>query len=314
VKQEAVPFQAKQKRPAAYRFTRSEAIAGYLMAAPWLIGFVLFIFGPMVVSLYQSMTTWDLFTSPNWVGLQNYQTLFSNDPVFLQSLRVTSLYAFVSVPLQVILGLILATLLNQKIRLQSFFRTMFYLPSVIGGISVAIMFRWVFGTQFGLINSMLTMFGVTGPSWLGDPSWVLTSFILMSLWGSGASMLVYLGALQSVPTELYEAAEVDGAGTLRKWWRITVPLVTPAIFLNMVMGIIEALQEFTLPLVMTDGGPANASMFLVLYLYRHAFQFFQMGYASAIAWVLFIYIMILTILIFRSSSAWVYYEGSIQGR
>lgn len=293
---------------------RIEAIAGYLMAAPWLIGFVLFIAGPMVVSLYQSFTVWDMFSPPRWVGLDNFRILFQEDKDFLLSLRVTSIYAFVSVPLQVATGLILATLLNQKIRFRAAYRTIFYLPSVIGGISIAIMFRWVFGTQFGLLNNMLAMVGIEGPSWLGDPNWVLTAFIIMSLWGSGASMLVYLGALQGIPTELYEAADVDGAGSLIKFWRITVPLVTPAILLNMVMGIIEALQEFTLPLMMTDGGPANSSMFLVLYLYRHAFQYFQMGYASAVAWVLFIYIMILTLLIFRSSNAWVYYEGSIKGR
>lgn len=293
---------------------RAEAIAGYLMASPWMIGFLLFVAGPMVMSLYQSFTVWDMFSPPKWIGLENFRMLFQDDPDFQLSLRVTSIYAFVSVPLQVMLGLVLATLLNQKIRMRSVYRTIFYLPSVIGGISIAIMFRWVFGTQFGLLNNMLAMVGIEGPSWLGDPNWVLVSFILMSLWGSGASMLVYLGALQSIPTELYEAADVDGAGSLLKFFRITVPLVTPAILLNMVMGIIEALQEFTLPLMMTDGGPANSSMFLVLYLYRHAFQFFQMGYASAIAWVLFIYIMILTLLIFRSSNAWVYYEGSVKGR
>ncbi len=300
------------KKPLHYRTL--EAFSGYLMVSPWVIGFLVFIAGPMVASLYQSMTVWDLFTAPKWVGFQNYTKLFTNDPVFITALRVTSIYAFASVPLQVLVGLILATLLNQKIRLQSLFRTTYYLPSVIGGISTAIIFRWVFGSQFGILNYFLGLLGIEGPRWLGDPNWVVVSFIIMSLWGAGSSMLVYLGALQGIPTELYEAAEVDGAGSLLKWLRITVPLVTPAIFLNMVMGIIEALQEFVIPQTMTNGGPANSSMFIVLYLYQNAFQFSQMGYASAIAWILFIYILILTALIFRSSSAWVYYEGATKGK
>nr|PZN58634.1 MAG: ABC transporter permease [Chloroflexota bacterium] len=302
----------RKRRTTHYR--RAEAITGVLMASPWIIGFLVFVVGPMIYSLYLSMTRWDLFTPPRWIGLENYQQLLFNDPTFFQSLKITTIYAFVGVPLQVALGLVLATLLNQKIRFLSFFRSVYYLPSVIGGISVAIMFRWIFGTQFGLINSALRVIGIEGPSWLGDPNWVIVSFILMSLWGSGSSMLINLGALQNIPTELYEAADVDGAGTLAKFFRITIPMMTPVIFFNMVIGIIHALQEFVLPFVMTGGGPADASLFLVLYLYRNAFQFFQMGYASAIAWLLFFYILVLTLLIVRSSRAWVYYEGAIRGR
>ena len=293
---------------------RSEALTGILMASPWILGFLIFVAGPMTVSLYLSFTRWDLFTEPRWIGLRNYEQLIFRDARFLLSLKVTTIYAFVSVPLQVSLGLVLATLLNQKIRYLGFFRTVYYLPSVIGGIAVAVMFRWIFGTQFGLINSMLASFGIQGPSWLGDPDLVLVSFILMSMWGAGASMLIYLGALQGIPTELYEAADVDGAGTLTRFFRVTVPMMTPVIFFNMIMGIIGALQEFVLPFIMTRGGPANSSTFLVLYLYRNAFEIFKMGYASAIAWVLFLYIMVLTIFIIRSSSMWVYYEGSLKGR
>ena len=293
---------------------RGEALTGILMASPWILGFLIFIAGPMIVSLYLSFTRWDLFTAPRWIGLRNYEQLLFRDAKFLLSLKVTTIYAFVSVPLQVSLGLVLATLLNQKIRLLGFFRTVYYLPSVIGGIAVAVMFRWIFGTQFGLINSLLAGLGIKGPSWLGDPNLVLVSFILMSMWGAGASMLIYLGALQGIPSELYEAADVDGAGTLAKFFRVTVPMMTPVIFFNMVMGIIGALQEFVLPFIMTRGGPANSSTFLVLYLYRNAFELFKMGYASALAWILFLYIMALTIFIIRSSSMWVYYEGSLKGR
>ncbi len=293
---------------------QSEALTGILMASPWILGFIIFIAGPMLISLYLSFTRWDLFTEPRWIGLRNFEQLFLRDAKFLLSLKVTTIYAFVSVPLQVSLGLVLANLLNQKIRLLGFFRTVYYLPSVIGGIAVAVMFRWIFGTQFGLINSMLATLGIQGPSWLGDPDLVLVSFILMSMWGAGASMLIYLGALQGIPSELYEAADVDGAGNLARFLRITVPMMTPVIFFNMIMGIITALQEFVLPFIMTRGGPANSSTFLVLYLYRNAFELFKMGYASAIAWIIFIYIMVLTVFIIRSSSMWVYYEGSLKGR
>jgi multiple sugar transport system permease protein len=296
------------------RLKRAETISGYLMAAPWIVGFLVFVAGPMIASGYLSFTRWDLFTAPRWVGLDNYVTLLSDDANFLRSLKVTSIYAFVGVPLQVTVGLILAALLNQEIRFLGLFRSIYYLPSVVGGISVAIMFRWIFGTQNGIINASLRALGFQGPSWLGDPNWVLVAFILMSIWGAGQAMLIYLGALQGVPTELYEAADVDGAGPLTKFFRVTVPMVTPAIFFNLIMGIIAALQEFILPFAMTGGGPANASLFIVLYLYRNAFQLFQMGYASAIAWLLFIYILILTLLIFRSSSAWVHYEGARGGR
>lgn len=305
---------AKPSRGRQSNFRRGEAITGILMASPWIIGFLVFVAGPMIGSLYLSMTRWDLFTTPQWVGFENYVTLLTDDPTFIQSLKVTFVYAVVSVPLQVSVGLVLAALLNQKIRFLGIFRSLYYLPSVVGGLSVAIMFRWIFGTQYGLLNGVLRIFGVTGPSWLGDPNWVMVSFILMSLWGAGASMLIYLGGLQGIPTELYEAADVDGAGTVSKFLHITVPMMTPVIFFNLVIGIINALQEFVLPFAMTGGGPANSSLFIVLNLYRNAFQFFQMGYASAIAWVLFVIILVLTALIFRFSNAWVYYEGSIRGR
>ena len=305
------------KQPTAYArgsLRRREAVIGILMAMPWILGFIFFIAGPMIGSIVLSFTSWDLLTPIKWVGLRNYQKLAFDDPLIYQSLKVTSIYAFVSVPLQVVIGLILATMLNQQIRALSVFRSIYYLPSVIGGIAVAIMWRWVLGTQFGMVNVMLRRFGIEGPSWLGDPQWVLVSFILMSLWGTGGAMLIYLGGLQGIPSPLYEAAEVDGAGALRKFFYITVPMMTPVIFFNMVIAIIAALQEFVVPFVMTGGGPHNASLFLVLYLYQNGFQFFRMGYASAIAWVLFIYIMILTALVLRSSSAWVYYEGSMRGR
>ena len=303
---------SKNTRPAHYR--RREALTGYLMATPWILGFLIFIAFPMIASLYLSFTEWDLFTEPQYIGLENYTELIFDDPLFIRSLQVTFLYALFSVPLQIAFGLGLAQLLNQEIRALGMFRSIYYLPSVLSGVSIAIMFRWIFGTQYGLLNAALGMIGIEPISWLGDPGIVMISFIIMSIWGSGANMLIYLGALQNVPTELYEAAEVDGAGSFRRFFNVTIPMITPVIFFTMINGIIGALQEFQTPFILTEGGPNNASLFMVLYLYRNAFQWFQMGYASAIAWLLFIVVLIFTLIVVRSSSAWVHYEGSLRGR
>lgn len=295
--------------------TRSrESVAGWLFVAPWLAGFILLVAGPMLASAVLSLTSWDIVSPAKWVGLQNYRQALLNDPLVWHSLRLTTVYAVSAVPLQIALGLFLAVLLNQKIRFQSALRTIYYLPSVLAGVAVAILWRWIFSTEFGLINVLLRSVGVDGPSWLRDPFWVIVSFVLMSLWGVGGSMLINLAGLQSIPTELYEAAEVDGAGALRRFRVITLPMMSPVIFFNTVMGIIAALQIFTQPFIMTGGGPQNASLFFMLYLYDNAFTFFRMGYASALAWILFTYIMLLTLLVFRFSAAWVHYEGSLKGR
>lgn len=304
----------EKKKRSSLDHRQKESIVGYIMLSPWIIGFLVFIAVPMFASLYLSFTSWDLFTAPQFIGFENYTELILNDRLFIRSIQVTLIYAVFSVPLQIAFGLGLAQLLNQKINALGMFRSIYYLPSVLSGVSIAIMFRWIFGTQYGLLNAGLGIFGIEPISWLGDPSIVMVSFIIMSIWGSGANMLIYLGALQNVPTELYEAAEVDGAGSFIKFFRITVPMITPVIFFTMINGIISALQEFQTPFILTEGGPNNASLFMVLYLYRNAFQWFQMGYASAIAWLLFIFVLILSLLIVKSSSAWVHYEGSLRGR
>ena len=293
---------------------QAEALTGFVMAGPWILGFLIFIAGPMLASLYLALTRWDLFTPPRFLGLDNFSALLTDDRTFWLSFRVTTLYAVFSVPIQIAVGLALAQLLNQKIRLLGMFRSIYYLPSVLSGVSIAIMFRWIFGTQYGLLNGALKLLGIEPISWLGDPNIVLFSFILMSVWGSGANMLIYLGALQSVPTELYEAAEVDGAGSFHRFFKITVPMITPVIFFTLINGIILSLQEFQTPFILTEGGPANASLFIVLYLYRNAFEWFKMGYASAIAWIIFFYVLVLSLLVLRSSRAWVYYEGTLRGR
>ncbi len=307
-------FGTKSRPSPRLTHRQAESLTGFVMASPWILGFLFFVAFPMIASLYLAMTRWDIFTPPKFLGLENFEVLLTDDHVFWQSMRVTTLFAVFSVPLQIAVGLGLAQLLNQKIRLLGMFRSIYYLPSVLSGVSIAIMFRWIFGTQFGLLNGALKMLGIEPVSWLGDPNVVLLSFILMSIWGSGANMLIYLGALQSVPTELYEAAEVDGAGSARKFFKITVPMITPVIFFTLINGIIQSLQEFQTPFVLTNGGPADSSLFIVLYLYRNAFQWFRMGYASAIAWIIFAYVLVLSLLVMKSSSAWVYYEGSLRGR
>jgi len=262
----------------------------------------------MLASLVIAFTDWDLITEPKFVGAQNF-VMMAADSLVWKSLQVTTVYAVVSVPLQIALGLGLALLLNTNIRFLRFYRTAFYLPSVLSGVAVALLWRWLFSTEFGLFNAMLANIGIRGPSWLGDPQWALPSLILMSLWGVGAGTIIYLAGLQGIPTDLYEAAEVDGASSWVRFWNITLPMMTPVLFFTLVTGFIAALQVFTQAFIMTSGGPNNATLFYLLYLYRNAFEYFRMGYASALAWVLFIYILVLTLVLQRSSRYWVYYEG-----
>jgi len=285
-----------------------------LLAAPWILGFLIFRAGPMMASIFLSLTAWDLLTPWKFVGLQNYRTLLFNDESVRTALRVTTLYSVVAVPLHILLGLFVAILLNQKIKFQSVIRTIYYLPSVVSGVAVALLWRWIFSPDFGLLNAMLANVGIRGPAWLSNEYTVLPSFVLMSLWSIGGGMIIYLAGLQGIPTDLYEAAEVDGAGTLTKFLNVTVPMISPVIFFNLIIGIIQALQEFVRAYIMTNGGPHDASLFYMLYLYRNAFEFFKMGYASALAWVLFAYIMLLTLIVFRFSAAWVYYEGTVKGK
>ncbi len=262
----------------------------------------------MITSLFIAFTEWDLITSPRWVGLANFSGMI-DDALVIQSLKVTTIYALVSVPLHLAVGMLLAVLLNSKISWLRFYRTAFYMPSVLSGVAVALLWRWLFSTEFGLFNAMLANFGIAGPSWLGDPAWALPSLIIMSVWGVGAGVIIYLAGLQGIPTDLYEAAQVDGATSWHRFWFVTLPMMTPILFFQLVTGLIAALQVFTQAFIMTRGGPNNSTLFLLLYLYRNAFEYFRMGYASALAWVLFLYILVLTLILFRLSDLWVYYEG-----
>jgi multiple sugar transport system permease protein len=284
-------------------------LEGWAFASPWILGFVLFTAGPMLASAVIAFMKWDLLTPPSFVGLENFRQALWRDPLVWHSLKVTTIYAAIAVPLNVVLGLGLALMLNSGIRGLRIYRTAYFLPSVLSGVAVALLWRWVFENQFGLANTLLSTFGLRGPNWLGDGSWALGSLIIMNIWSVGGGMIIYLAGLQGIPTEFYEAAEVDGANWWRRLWSITLPLVTPALFFQLVIGVIQALQVFTQPYIMTGGGPYNSTLFFVLYLYQNAFQYFQMGYASTLAWLLFLYILMLTVMIFRSGDLWVHYEG-----
>ena len=300
--------QAAQKLP-RWTMKRKEALAFYLCISPWIIGFILFYLGPVIASFYFSLTNWDLLTAPKFIGLQNYVKIFTRDPLYLQSLKVTLIYTFTYVPLDLILGLMIALLLNRPIRGIGIFRTIFYLPSVLTGVAYVVMWMWIFNPQVGLINTLLKTIGIQGPRWLLDPKWALWALVLMSIFQVGRSMVIYLAGLQDVPKELHEAASIDGANTWSRFWKITLPLLTPSILFNLIFGMIMTFQSFTNVYIATNGGPLDSTLFYVLYLYQKAFSLLEMGYASAMAWILFLMVLVLTIIIFKTSGKWVFYRS-----
>jgi multiple sugar transport system permease protein len=290
-----------------------EALTFYLVIAPWIIGFLVFTLGPMLYSVFLSMAKWDIIGTPRWVGLKNFQTLLFKDDLFWKSLKVTAIYSFGGVPLQLSLSLLLAVLLNRASKLRNIFRTIFYTPSVMSGVAVSLLWMWVFNPEFGVINHLLAQIGIEGPRWIYDEHWALPSLIIMSLWGAGSGMIIFLAGLQSVPQSLYDAADVDGATVWHKFLHVTFPMITPVVLFNLVMGVIGSFQVFTQSYVMTRGGPHYATYFVVFYIYNSAFEYLKMGYAAALAWVLFLVILILTLFIFRSTPMWVYYEARAEG-
>lgn len=290
-----------------------ENIEGYIAISPWIIGYVVFVAGPLLASLYLSLTKWSILRPPEWIGFENYAELLTEDPLFWQSLKVIGLYTLFQVPLSIIVGLSLAILLNQNILGLSLWRTIYYFPSVVAGVAVAMLWIWVLHPEFGILNIGLSFLGIEGPNWLFSQTWALPSLVLISLWNVGSGLIIYLSGLQGVPTTLYDAASIDGAGVWARLRHVTLPMITPIIFYQVVVGMIGALQVFTEPFVMTEGGPANATLFYVLYLYRNAFEYFKMGKASAMAWILALIIIALTVILFKSSNRWVYYEFEESG-
>ncbi|PWB53953.1 MAG: ABC transporter permease [Anaerolineales bacterium] len=291
------------------KLRQREAVFFYLCISPWLIGFILFYLGPILASFYFSLTEWDLLTSPQFVGMDNYIRLFTRDTLALKSFQVTLVYTLVYVPMDLIFGLSLALLLNQKLRGIGVFRTVYYLPSVLSGVAYVVMWMWMFNPQHGLINTLLSYIGIQGPRWLLDPKWALSALIMMSLWGVGRTMIIFLAGLQDIPIVLYEVAEIDGANRWNKFWKVTLPLLTPSLLFNLIFGIILTFQTFTNAFVATNGGPLDSTLFYVLYLYRKAFEHLQMGYASAMAWVLFLVVLGCTLVIFMTSGKWVFYRS-----
>ena len=293
------------------RTTRWQRWSGLLFIAPWLITFIWFTLGPFIASIILSLTNYRFIGLPTWVGLDNYVRLFTDDPKFIRSVINTLYYTAVHVPGIMIMAFFVAILLNQKVKGQPIYRTAFYLPSVTAGVATA--YLWILLLQpNGLVNQFLGLVGIDGPNWLTSSTWAMPALILMSFWGLGTTMIIYLAALQGIPQHLYEAASVDGAGVVRKMWHVTVPMMTPAIFLTAVLQIIGSWQVFTQALIVTNGGPRDSTLFILLHLYRTGFEYFQMGYASAIAWVLFVIILVFTILQFGIARRWVYYEGATE--
>lgn len=284
-------------------------VAGFLFTTPWLLGFLIFTAGPMLTSLYLSFTKYDLSTM-KWVGTTNYQRLFTEDPLFWKSLQVTITYAILTVPLGIAASLALALLLNQKVRGQRFFRTVFYLPSIVPAVASSLLWMWIFNSDYGILNWALGLFGWSGIEWLADEKYTLYAFAAMSLWGAGGGrMVIFLAGLQGISETYYEAARIDGASPWQQFRSVTIPLLSPVIFFNLILGVIGAFQVFTQAYIMTGGGPNNATLFYALNLFRNAFEYFKLGKASAMAWVLFVILLIITAIQFWGSKRWVHYEG-----
>lgn len=288
---------------------RSEITWALIFATPAILGFVLLKAMPILFSLYISMTDWSAVGDAHWVGLDNFEKMLFADPLFWRSLQVTAYYTLVSVPVSMAFAFFLATLLNQRIPGLGIFRTIFYIPSIVPIIASTVIWLWMFNPDFGLFNSVLGAVGIPKLQYIFSEDQVVPSLVFMSIWGVGPMMIIFLAGLQEVPKELYEAADIDGSNAWHKLVHITLPMMTPTILFNLMISMVAAFQTFVQPFIMTNGGPNNGSLFFVFWIYRKAFQDSQMGYASALAWALFIIISVLSYLIFRTSNKWVFYRG-----
>lgn len=285
-----------------------EAVWGYAFIAPWILGFITFTAGPILASMYLSLTRYTVLRPPVFIGLDNFSKVFTDDALFWKSLSNTGYYSVLSVPLRIVSGFLLALLLNTRIRGMTVFRSLYYLPSVVPIVATSMLWLFIFAPQTGLADYVVARLGITSPGWLQSETWSKPTLIFIATWSVGQSMVIYLAGLQDVPVELYEAAQMDGAGTWRKFTAVTIPMMTPTIFFNLVMGIINSFQVFSMAYIMTDGGPLNSTLFYNLYTYKNAFVFLRMGYAAALSWVMFVVVLVLTLLVFKSATRWVYYE------
>jgi multiple sugar transport system permease protein len=278
-----------------------------LTISPWVIGFVCFTIGPIIASSVISLFDTDFLRRWEYIGLRNYDRMI-NDLLARKALLNSAYYSFAVVPLNTVIALSIAVLLNQGIKGQGIWRTIYYLPSVVSIVAVSMLWRWLYHPDIGLLNSILGTFGIQGPRWIYSEEWAMPSIIVMAAWGAGGAMLIFLAGLRGIPTELYEAAQIDGAGAFRKFFSITIPMLTPTIFFNIVMSIIGSWQVFTQSFIMTEGGPNNATLTLVLYIYRKGFQQFHFGYAASLSWLLFAVVMVFVLIAIRSARSWVHYE------
>ncbi len=297
---------------------RKEAISAFIFLSPFLVWMVFLMGGPILAAFFLSFCKWDILTPIQFVGFDNYKEMFFQDPRFWKSLFNTAYFTFLSVPIGMVLSIAVALLMNQKVKGIGIYRTLFYLPSVVGaGVAVAVLWKWIFNADSGLLNYMISL--LTGvpiadcPKWLASEAWSKPALVIMSLWGVGGGMIIYLAGLQGIPFTLYEAAEIDGANRWQQFWTVTLPGLSPVIFFQLIISIVGSFQIFTQVDVMTDGlgGPADSTLVMVLYIYQKAFKYYQMGYASALSWVLFIAILLATWLQFKYSK-WVYYEGELR--
>jgi multiple sugar transport system permease protein len=296
----------------ASRLQRREALEGYLWISPWLLGFLIFSLGPIIASFYLSLTKYKIGGSPEWIGLANYNMAFFEDKLFWPSLWRTAYFSIASVVLGVALSLFAAMLLNQNIKGKTIFRALYYLPSLTPVVALAILWQWLLAPQQGLVNHLLGLVGIPGPGWLTAQDWAIPSIILITLWSTvgGGRMIIFLAGLQNVPKELQEAAEIDGANGWQRFRHITIPLISPVILFNTLLGVIGSFSVFSVAYIATAGGPNYATWFYMLHLYYNAFSYFQMGYASALAWIFFVFIFILSYIQIKLSDRWVYYEFS----
>ncbi|WP_212973427.1 carbohydrate ABC transporter permease [Bacillus sp. J14TS2] len=284
-------------------------LIGLGFIAPWLIGFLGFIVGPMIASFYFSFTNYDLLSEPSWVGFDNYIKMFINDDRFWRAVKITFIFVFVSVPLKLAFALFVAMLFNTNRRGVGLYRTLYYIPSILGGsVAIAVVWKQLFGGE-GAVNDILSIFGVPSISWVTSPNFALSTLILLVIWQFGSPMLIFLAGLKAIPNELYEAAAVDGANPFLRFMKITLPMLSPVIFFNLVMQTIQGFMAFTQSFLITEGGPMDRTLFYAVYLYEKAFGHFDMGYASALAWILLLICAIFTAFIFRTAKSWVYYES-----
>jgi multiple sugar transport system permease protein len=299
-------------QPSRVRLThreRQQLYKGLFFISPWILGFVVFSLYPIAASFYYSLTSYTVLRAPRFIGINNYMVMFFEDRLFWISLYNTLYYTLGAVGLGTIAAIALAMLLNMDVRGQSFYRTLFYLPSITPLVAASIVWLWIFNSQYGMANSILRFVGVEPIGWLSSPVWSKPSLIIMAVWGLGGAIVIYLAGLQDVPAELYEAAQIDGASSWQQIRHVTLPLLTPVILFNVVTGLIGSFQYFTQAYVMTQGGPGDTTLMYSLYLYRTAFEFFKMGYGSALAWFLLLVILVCTYIIMRTSGEWVHYSG-----